>query len=352
MPAITPKFMMTFQSNLQHIAQEDYLAASSDLWYSEMAKIVPVTTGHTILTWLLNTAQIERTGKFAGKINYRDLISQKLEFDVGAAQDGFKLHRYQIEDTDSGPASLALAAERSSEWGQWMAYWPQTETYRGIIEGHTDAFLTYDGNPLFHGSHPINPARSGSPTFSNLWTTGSGPGLLPIHSSGTGAVSREVAMQNLGKAIAYQKSIKASNGITPRRLKLKGIVVGPALATDAITATQSKVVAGVAGSGLAQGGPQDAEPLIKYIGIGKPIIADELTDNQFSTDYILLWEAPGARRLGPLVYAEREPFKMTQYAPMDQRELGLIQNFEWQLQGRNALVAGHPYLATYVKGVA
>jgi phage major head subunit gpT-like protein len=352
MPAITPKWMMGFQSRLEHIANEDYLAAASDLWYTDVAKIVPVTTGHTILTWLLNTAQIERSGKWGGKVNYRDLISQKLEFDVGAAQDGFKLHRYQIEDTDSGPAAVQLAAERSAEWGQWMAYWPQTETYRAIIEGNTDAFLTYDGLPMFHGSHPINPARSGSATFSNRWTTGSGPGLLPIHSSGSGSVTREVAMQNIGKAIAYQKAIKASNGISPRRLKLKGIVVGPALATDAILATQSKTIASVAGTAAAQGGSADAEPMIKYIGIGRPIIADELTDAQFDTDYILLWEAPGSRRLGPFVYAEREAFKMTQYGPMDQRELGLIQNFEWQLQGRNALIAGHPYLATYCKGVA
>lgn len=352
MPAITPKWLAGFQTNLVHLAQEDYLAAGAELQYTEVATVLPVTTGHTVLTWLLDTAQIERTGKFAGKFNYRDLVSQKLEFDVGAAQDAFKLHRFQIEDTEQGPVSMSLAAERASSWGAWMAYWPQVETTQGLVLGNTDAYPCYDGLPLFHGSHPINPARSGSPTFSNLWTTGSGPGLLPIHTSGTGAVSQEQAIRNLAKGAAYIRSIKSSNGVTPRRLRLKKIVTGPELHAAAVAATQSKIVASTSGTGNAQGGTADVEAFIRSTGLADPIQFDELTDAKFATDYILIAEVIGKRRLGPFVYAEREAFRMTQYTPLDTNQLGNIQEFQWNLLGRNSLIAGHPYLAFYCKGVA
>jgi hypothetical protein len=175
---------------------------------------------------------------------------------------------------------------------------------------------------------------------------------LPIHTSGTGAVSQEQAIRNLAKGAAYIRSIKSSNGVTPRRLRLKKIVTGPELHAAAVAATQSKIVASTSGTGNAQGGTADVEAVIRSTGLADPIQFDELTDAKFATDYILIAEVIGKRRLGPFVYAEREAFRMTQYTPLDTNQLGNIQEFQWNLLGRNSLIAGHPYLAFYCKGVA
>ena len=51
------------------------------------------------------------------------------------------------------------------------------------------------------------------------------PGAVPIDDS----VTFDVAMANVQKVIAYIASIKAPNGVTPRFLKIRGLLLPPSL---------------------------------------------------------------------------------------------------------------------------
>lgn len=160
-------------------------------------------------------------------------------------------------------------------------------------------------------------------------------------------MTADVALANLGKIFGYIASIKMPNGVDPRGLEPSTIICPPRMYPRVLQLTNAKVIAQAAATG---GGGADVEALITGLGYGQPKMAAELAGFENDTTFFVVAKQKQQSALGAIVYQEREPFQMASYGPMDQRELGRMQSFEWQVHGRNATAAGHPYLIFKCKG--
>lgn len=338
MPAITPAFLFDLESNMKVITSNEYQRLNSALWWDKVAKRLPSQAKKERLTWLLDSAKIERPNAShgGGQTIFEDIVSATTEFENENAVAGLKLKKEQLEDLDGN--GVQLAAHWSRQIGAYAAYWPQQEIARAIKANP----VTYDGLSFFHGSHPVNPFDASAGTFANVFTgaaSGAYPGALPIG----GATTVEVALANLAKAVAYVASIKMPNGVTPRFLRLAGLIVPPALMARAVQLTNAKFIAQSAASGALSG---DIEAVVRYLSFGMPIQADELGAAFGGSDssYYLLMEEITTNELGAFVYVDREPFSVAYHGPMTDAELARKREFQWTTEGRNTVGAGHPYL--------
>ncbi len=339
MGALTPKLLVGLEDRMSIITEREYARMTQNLWWQDVAKVKQSTGRKEFITWLLSTAIIRDLGKSAGNLSFDDLVSTYTEVENKFAGAGLKLSRAQLEDTDGG--GVDLAAQWSSDIGAYMAYWPQKQVAHALKNGHTAALYTgYDGKALFATDHPYNPANVPAGTFQNIFTgvaSGAYPGACPIHDG----VTVDVALANLAKIIAYIATIKMPNGEDPRFLRVKKIICGPRMFPRVVQLTSAKTIAQAASGG---GGGADVEALIKSLGFAMPVQADELAGFESDTTFFVVCEQAATSQLGALVYQEREAFRMNNYGPMTDAVLGRMDEFEWQVRGRNATAAGHPFL--------
>jgi phage major head subunit gpT-like protein len=348
MPALTPTNLVTLETRMSLVTENEYQRLSQGVWWPTVTKVRSTGAGKEILSWLLSTAKIHDLGK-GGNLIFEDLVSQTTEIEPRFAGDGLKLTRAQFEDTDG--QGLDLAAAWSGQIGAQMAYWPQELATSLLMHGHDISKVkAYDKKAFFATDHPVNPYRPGV-TFSNLFTGSPAgapnphPGALPIDES----VSVDIALQNLQKLVAYVASIKMPNGTQPRRLRLKYLIVPPALLFRAVQLTQAKFIAQAAAGGGAAAG--DVEALIASLGFALPIQADELAGFENDTTYFAVCEQITDTEIGGLIYVDREPFRINYYGPQTDAVLNRADDLEWHCKGRNAMAAGHPFLIFKAMGV-
>lgn len=342
MGALTPQFLVDFESNIQTISENEYARLSSDLWWSKFMKTRPSSSRREIIAWLLSTAQIESRGK-GGNLAFEDVISQYTELENLDAGAGLKLKKQQLEDTDGG--ALDIAGQWSSDIGAYMAYWPQQQLVSLIKNGESGN--SYDGVPFFSNAHPLSPYTN--LTYANIFTgaaastpstdpnDASYPGACPIDDS----VTVDVALANLAKVVSYIRSIRMPNGVTPRFLRPVALIGGPRMQFRMEQLTSAKFIAQAASSG---GGSGDVEKAVKSLGLVEPIVADEFAGFESNTTCFLAVQQLSSSQLGSFVYVDREPFKIDYYGMMDDAQLGRAQEFEWHCTGRNVAGYGHPYL--------
>lgn len=367
--ALTPSFLFDFESNMQAITEREYTRLTANLWWQKFCKIRPSSSRKEVIAWLLSTAMIRSTGK-GGNIDFDDLVSISTEYVNQDAGDGLILPKNQLTDLDG--KGLELATQWSADIGAYMAYWPQKQVSKAILNGEVG--IGYDKVAFFKGwdaanhigLHPYNPYNLGIGGFANVFTgaadIGSGfayPGACPIDDS----VTLDVAVINLSKVIAYIGGIKQANGEDPRMLIPRAILCPPRMVPRVQQLTKAKVIAQAAASG---GGGADVEAIMKAWGFQEPVEAQEIGGN-FSytlddgttvsgddkTCYLAV-EQITTTQLGALVYVDREPFKITYYtgdgggtgldAILDRAKL-----LEWHCQGRNTTGYGHPYLLFKLK---
>lgn len=340
MGALTPQFILNLESRMQVLTESEYSRMSSNLWWRQVTKVRPSTGLKEIITWLLSTAQIRDMGK-GGNISYDDLVARYTEFENKVAGAGLELSRFQLEDTDGG--GMDLAGQWSTDIGAYMAYWPQKQVAYFLKNAHnltaSGGFTAYDGKAFFATDHHVNGGDASNGSYSNLL---SGAGTYDIST----AVTTDVALANLAKVFAAAAGMKMPNGVDPRFLRPKGIICSPTLAPRVAQLTSAKVIAQAASSG---GGGADVEALIKLLGYAPPIQADELAGFESDTTYFVVMEQASTSQLGPIIYSDREAFKINYYGNVDQVELGRKQKLEWQCLGRNVVAPGHPYLLLKVK---
>jgi hypothetical protein len=331
--ALTSRFLFDFESNLVNLIEESYVGLSANLWWTNVARTRTTKTRKEIFSWLLSTAQIHEEGAEAGGIlRYGESFMVQLSAVPKFASAAFRIGKNELEDLDAN--GIEAASQWARDIGAYMAYWPQKKVTHLLKNGHTaSAYPTYDDLALFSGSHLLNPKNANVGTYSNLYTS------VDIST----AVSAETALQNLTTVFSNVMSIKQANGEDPRNLKPKGILCGPKLFPRVAQLTNAKFLAQAAGSAA---GTADVEALIAALGFGQPIMAPELAGFESDTTYFVLIEDLKASQLGPAVYVEREPFSMITYTGQDGRnaDLGRGRELEWQVQGRNTIIAGHPYL--------
>lgn len=338
MGAITRTWVGDLESRMRVITGETYDRLNSNLWYPKVTSVSSSTSRREILTWLLSTAQIEWRGEEGGHTSYEDLVMRIYEYTHNHAGAGFRIHKDKLTDTDGG--GVALAAKWSTDIGAYMAYWPQKQSALALKEGHLAGKTSYDGEIFFSNAHPLNPYNTGAGTYSNIHTAGSGAGAVPIDHN----VTVDVALINLESVMAYVRSIKMPNGEDPRMLRVRAILCGAKLAPRAAQLTNAKFIAQAAAAG---GGSADVEALIQTLGYAEIVVADELNGFESDTTYFVICDTITDGELGGLVYSEREPFAINYYTgdgggPPDW-ELQRMKELAWEVDGRNALVYGHPF---------
>lgn len=357
MGALTKEFLVDFETNLRHISESSYASLSSNLWWSRfMAKRATQSRKETV-AWLLSTAQIREINKTGGEMIFEDLVQTYAEYEMKAAVAGLEMERFKLEDLDGG--GVDIGGKWAADIGAYMAYWPQRKLAELIRGGEGATAKSYDGQVFFSNAHPVNPADTSVGTFANIFTgaaastpstdpsDASYPGACPIDDS----VTVDVALTNLAKAIAYIKQIRQPNGEDPRFLRPVALVVPPRMQQRAMQLTNAKFVAQAAASG---GGGADVEAVIASFGLGMPVIADELAGG-FSggsdTSWYLACEelSAGATQIGPFLYWDREPFKITYYTGQGggtgvDAVLDRADKLEWHCKGRFNASYGHPYM--------
>lgn len=383
MPTITPSFVMSYERRMRALTENEYvrMLAAKETWWNKVARTMNIEGATERITWLLNTAQIEPIGPTGtGSLAFEGLVTQTAEYPTFRHGKGIKVHRDQIEDLNG--TGLNVLADWSMQIGVQMAYYPQKLMSQLLLNGaNTDGSANaYDGVPFFADNtsntiggvsvkgHPYNPYRPSLGGYQN-WLHGSPsgayPGALPIDDS----VSVDVALQNLGKAIAYISTNKMPNGVDPRFLTPAFIIAPPRMAPRVRQLLDAKFIAQTAGSGA---GSADVVALISGWNLGTPIIAQELgasvTYNakmpfmasggnvQFKseavtgsdTTYYIVCQEMSSTMLGGLLFINRKPFAVTYYTGDNggtamSAELDRTNEFEYHCQGRMAAQYGHPY---------
>lgn len=345
MGALTPSFVFDLETNMRMLSENEYLRWSSTpgfLWWDKLAVRRPSMTRREIVTWILNTAQIETQGK-GGNFAFDTLTIIDREFTHDTHGKAFKLRRQQFEDLDGN--GVQLASEWASQIGAQQAYWPQKQIFNLLRNGEGTTVATgYDGLAYFHASHPVNPNDTSVGTYSNLFTGGS---AAPIDDS----VSLETATINLAKVYAAIAALKMPNGVDPRGLRPAGIFCAPRLMPRAVQLTNAKFIAMSSAAGA--GGSGDLAGYVQNMGFGSVTQIDELAGID-DTSYYVAAQQLGASAQGALVYIDREPFTVRYYTGRGggtgvDAILDRADELEWHTSGRNGVAYGHPYLLFKVK---
>lgn len=341
MPAVTPQFITDLESRMRLVTENEYLrmTQSSAVWWDKITRVVPSGARREIISWILNTAQIEEQGK-GGNIAFEDMVILDTSYESRSAGKGLRVKRSQFEDLDGN--GVQLAREWSAQMGAQHGYWPQRQIAKLLKDGETG--IAYDSRPFFDTAHPVNPFNPGAGTYSNLF---SGGGAAPIDES----VPLETAVRNLGRVYASIADMKMPDGETPRFLRPAGILCSPTLYPRAVQCTSAKFIAAAATSG---GGSSDIEGLIKSLGFSTPVQADELTGFESGTSYFVFAQAIAGSELGALAYVDREPFSIRYYTGRSgglgvDAVLDRADELEWHTSGRNVSGYGHPFLLFKVK---
>lgn len=335
MGALTPQVLVTLEDNMRVLTENSFasLSASGNLWYKDVAKIVSSTSRRELMFWFLSTAMIRDQGLSGGNMRFEELCMLQTEYENRDSGNGFEIPVNELSDLDG--KGVKAAAKWSTDTGQQMAYHPQEQVSALVLAGESD--LGYDGVPFFAANHPYNPYDDTAGVYSNLLT---GADAVPIDES----VNVDVALQNLAKVYAHIRTIKQANGKQPRFLKPLGIVHPPQLTTRVVQLTSAKTIAQAAG--LNGGGGADVEAVIKKMGFGMPIEAPEFYAD--ATSYYVLCEWQSASELGPIVYQNREPYRITYYTGQGggtgvDAILDRAKMLEWHNWGRNTTGYGHPF---------
>jgi hypothetical protein len=358
---LTPQYLADFETEMKTVAGTDYDRLLDSLWWDKIAKRRSTGSRREILTWLLASAQIEYGNQDGGTMQFDQLASMMTELVHQEANAGFKLHSYQLDDTDGN--GWELGTEWSKQITQYAAYWPQKQTARFLKEAHNvqtvgangklTGFTAYDGLAFFALNHPVNPFNPSAGVFANLFTGTAGagganasdlnkaiyPGAVPIDI--TNAATLDVAIASLTRVFAYITSLVMPNGEDPRQLHPMGVICAPALGIRANNLFNAKFIA--ANSAGGGGGSTDIEGVISSMGFQAPLIAPELATFESGTTYFVVAKEVAQSEIGALVYTEREPFKISYYNGAIDAQLDRIKMLEWHLSGRNSVSPGHPY---------
>lgn len=358
--AITPEVLFKLEDNMQAITENEMarVVLEENLWWKKLMRVRPSSNRRETIAWLLSTAKIHDAGK-GGNIQFDDLVSQFVQWEHERFMAGLELTVDELSDNDG--KGFDFAAEWAQQVGALSVYHPQDKCSDLILQGETTTGpggAAYDGLAYFSKTHPVNPFKPNAPTYANLLTGGASgiyPGALPIHDTGSGAVSLDVARANVQLALAYIASFVMPNGTTPRRLKVVGLAGPTTLRKRLGEITNASFIAAAASSG---GGSQDTSFLKQDWAFGEPIDMPELlTKGNGTTDltsWYIITQQVTSTTLGALLYSERFPFKTTYYTGEGggngvDAVLDRATTLEWHLKGRNQSVYGHPYGLIKVK---
>jgi phage major head subunit gpT-like protein len=344
MGAITPQFLMTLEDNMRVLTENQYasLSASGNLWYRDVAKIITSVSRKELLFWFLSTAQIKDEGYSGGNMRFDELAMLQTSYENKDSGNGFEISVNELSDLDG--KGVKAAAKWSTDTGHQIAYHPQEQVSSLILAGESD--LGYDGVAFFSKLHPYNPFNSAAGVYGNLFKDAYNGSTNPTYYAAPidATVNVDVALNNLMRVYATIRTIKQANGIQPRFLKPVALLHPPQLTERAVQLTNAKLIAQAAGT--SGGGGADVEAIIRKLGIGQPVEVPEFSAEP--TNYYVLCEWQSASEMGPIVYQNREPYRITYYTGQGggtgvDAILDRAKKLEWHNWGRNTTGYGHPF---------
>lgn len=333
--AITPSWLADFETRMQFLSERSYVSLNDDSWWRNFLSVRTIGSGREILTWLLSTAQIKFEGKAGGNKHFEELVSQFTTIETKHAGSGLRLNKDKLLDTDAN--GVDMAAQWASDMGEYMAYWPQKLAADLMMNGHdATKYKAYDGVALYSTAHPYNPFKTSAGNYSNLFTVGD-----------FSTLTYDLALKALMGVFTKMAAIKMPNGKDPRRIRPADIYCGPLLFPIMCQLTDAKFLASAAAAG---GGSADTTQILKRLGFATPILVDELQGFENDTTFFVGAKQRVGSQLGAGVYVEREPFSIGYYTG-DGGGTGVdallrrLKELEWDLDGRNMVAPGHPYLS-------
>lgn len=327
---ITPEFIVSFETRIQGLVTGNWDRVTANLMWDRLMKTRQGATKREILTWLLETAQIYPEGD-GGNKRFDDMVAATLSYEHTHAGNGLRLTRDEIEDNQMKDNPTVGAMDYATKWakdtGAAAGYFPQKALFDLILAGTTAT--GYDGRPFFDTAHPVNP-NGGGGTYSNH--IASVP--LVVTSGASEQDNLLLGRKNLGKALAAVRKQRFVNNV-PRFLVPTTLLVQ----SDSYDYAQLLVNAGVISQTTNTTNADPANPSRKL----EVVAAPEL-DNETAGTYYVGVEDMLSDELGAFAWSELRPFEMRTYGPMAEAALGRLEEFEWQLDGRQTALYGHPYL--------
>jgi phage major head subunit gpT-like protein len=313
---ITTGAVRTLEERFVKLYNTDYELALKNAWWDKLATLKTSEGSSNIYQFLLSSFDLAPLDD--GTMIYSNMLTQAFSATNADRGGGLKIKKNQLKDDEFG-----FAADWMGQAGAAMALAPQylltptvvngAATTNGLIIGGATQ-NGYDGVPFFSASHPVNPFNAAMGTYANIYA----------------GASYALSITSYAVGEAKLRSLVMPNGRN-RNLKAKYLVAPPSLRKMALEVTGAKFV-----SSTAQGGPTENV----FIGDGvEPLIINELEVEPDSW-YLVADTGSG---IGPFIYQLREAFEMNAYTGMTQAELNRVNEFEWQIRGRDVALYGHPY---------
>jgi Mu-like prophage major head subunit gpT len=389
--ALTPSFVFKYEKQMRAIQEDELRRAveSKNLFWSKLSKALDIQGASERMTWFLNTASIKPDG-FGGTQRFEPLVTQTTELVPQRYISGISVKRDELLDLKQA-GGLDILSEWVKQITTASAYLPQRLLTELLMNGaNTDGSATaYDGQPFFSDittnggtAHPYNPYKPKLGGFANwLHSTSSGsyPGACPIDS--TNAATVDTAVTNFQKVIAYIRSWKMPDGITPRFLTPAVLVHPPAMTARVAQMFNAKFIAMAAATG---GGAADIEGFTRSWGTVDLIESPEIGASTSYSTQLMMANQPSAGTgqstgvvtpytetitgsdttfyvgmrenmssvLGGIVHIIREPWRVN-YFSGDGSSVGAMTGLdailnraleiEYHLTGRLSMQFGHPY---------
>src|SRR5215831_5592826 len=97
MGALTPSFLFDLESNMRTIVSQDYDRLLDNQWWPLIAKEISSSGKKEQVSWLLDTAQIRRTGH-GGHVQFDDMVALTTSVENLNASGGLRLTKEQLDD--------------------------------------------------------------------------------------------------------------------------------------------------------------------------------------------------------------------------------------------------------------
>lgn len=325
MGIVTQKFLQGVNDRTQLVTEKAYLKGSQDLAWSKFAQLRDISgVGDEHIVVPVEDEVLDMDVS-EGYLSESTSYTFDLDCKVNFASRKKTILRSQYTD---GPLGAEMMRSFGEQMGTLFARAPED-----LVMDSLKANITtkYDNLAVFHASHLIHPKRASIGTFSNLITG------KPIHDSGAGSVSIDVASANLAQVISAMWTIPNSSGEFSRRMKPKWIV-GPAALRTRLTILTDAAFYGATGS-------TDVAALVRSNGI-QPIIVPELGAGYGGSDtnYYLVCEPEG--ELGFFLIGQKEQFELVYFDPQSDSHADSQQEYTTRARGRIGIVGCLPHYVT------
>jgi len=379
---LDPSVSVDIRTTVEYRAVQEFAEITANLTYDQICQTIPITSGEHVLYHRLNGAIVKDFGDFGGGVDYEQPIIVEQKIRPTYQKGGLELPEAMFTDSGMmGKLGYQVAGDWAADAASANAYWPQRAIISLLRSAYGTTFVTgplygrsfgncYDGLPLFSVGHTYNFRRPSLGVFSNFFTggvlndgraadmtrTGYGtcPGFAPLagpFGDGSAEISLAAAWDNLWKVIAYIRTIKMPDGVTPRYLEPDLIICGPKLQKNVLMLTSAEFIS--MNASTYGGGSTEIKGTISKLGLKGPLILSELggnTDLDADEDYdwyLLCSERAKRSRYGGLIYAPREPFDLKMFAAVSGNaginlELAEKDAIKWITKGRSGVSVGLP----------